>query len=127
MHDLNWYLNTARERHNIHSDNQLARILGIAAPSLFRWRQGQAWPKTKYMIELAHLCEVPEREALIDLMIWSDNDGRSIWKAISNQLKNVAVTGLIVFSVAHMAPTAKASTLSSISNTSENTMYIMTK
>ena len=98
MHSLDWYIDAAKTRNGIASDNQLSRKIGINASSIFQWRMGRAWPKEEFMLVLADLAGVSEETALTDLHIWSAKSARTkeIWQTIARKVGTTAATLAIV-------------------------------
>jgi len=70
MHPLSWYLDTAKQRQGIQSDNQLAQRLGISQSSVVLYRKGRAVPGEKRMLDLTGLCVSSPAVALLDRSLW---------------------------------------------------------
>lgn len=71
---LTEYLDLARERTGIPSDNRLSIALGVSQQSVVAYRRGTATPTPAKMVRLAHLAGVPAEVALLDRAAWQADD-----------------------------------------------------
>jgi len=91
---IDWYLDLAREKLGVPSDQQLAKRLGITGASLSAWRTKRAWPSEPNMLQLATWCEVSPDQALFELRAWinADNAAGHIWRKLAGW---AAAAGLV--------------------------------
>lgn len=68
------YLDRARTNAGLPSDNALAKLVGIANPSLIQWRRGLAIPTPARMVKLAQLAGVSPEVALLHRASWQADD-----------------------------------------------------
>lgn len=71
------YLDRARERSGILSDNRLAMLLGVAHTSLLGWRRSLSVPTPAKMVRLAELAGVSPEVALLHRAAWQADDQAS--------------------------------------------------
>lgn len=94
MRNIDHYLDAARARLDIRSDRQLAKTVGVSAPTLNGWRTKRAWPDDPAMCRLADLADVPRNVALIELNFWrAKGAARDVYKDL---LKIVAVLAISI-------------------------------
>lgn len=72
MRNLDWYLDTARERQRLASDHELSLWLGRSKGQVAQWRTKRCWPTGKVMVKLAAACDVPSGIALAELGTWKE-------------------------------------------------------
>src|SRR3990167_10061762 len=95
------YMDAARARHGLNSDRQLARQIGLSAPSVNSWRTKRAWPDDETMVRLADLAGIDLERALTDLNHWrAGPKARPIYERILARL----TAALIVLGVAIPSP-----------------------
>lgn len=73
------YLEQAKARAEIPSDNRLARRIGISSAALCQLKQGQSAPSARTLRELAHLAGIAEEEAALDLARWRAEREGATW------------------------------------------------
>lgn len=68
--DIGDYLDRARARLGIDSDNKLGREWGLSGVFVSEIRRKRKWPSDEKMVQLAALAGVDANKALLDLNIW---------------------------------------------------------
>ncbi|MGC2854196.1 helix-turn-helix domain-containing protein [Novispirillum sp. DQ9] len=87
MRQIDDYVDLAKTRNNITSDNQLARRMNINHSSISTWRNKKAWPAERTMLDLADLAGIPRTIALLELNYWrSVPEAQSTYKTILEEL-----------------------------------------
>lgn len=130
MHDLNWYLDTAKNRAGIASDAKLAQALGIAQPGVPKMRKGRHLPGARTMQRLAELARVPEEQAAADLALWHaerDPDARWMVENLERLFQRVSGTAaaLALLFVLTNPGTADAATNGERISANSRMVYIM--
>ncbi|MCC3859761.1 hypothetical protein [Pseudemcibacter aquimaris] len=69
-HDINWYMNTAKELNGLKSDRKLAIELGLANIAPWRHPDRHNVPSVSSMIKLAKLANMPIETALVHRDMW---------------------------------------------------------
>lgn len=113
MRSFNDYVEQAKDRAGIPSDNKLARRIGIASPSLCQLKQGQSVPSAKTLRELAGLAGIAEEEAALDLARWRAEREGATWMVQHYERMFRHITGgaaLILCLLLLLPSAAKAST-----------------
>lgn len=98
MKTVDDYCDAARSLHNIKSDRELARTLGLKPTSTNHWRTRRAWPGDAVMIRLADLAGLDPAQALLDLNRWRNDSAtvRSVYDRIAHRLAaTAAAIGII--------------------------------
>ncbi|WP_298334152.1 hypothetical protein [Asticcacaulis sp.] len=93
MRSIDDYLDAAKQRNNIPSDNQLCKAIGVSSPVVSCMRTRRNWPSDATMLRIAELAGVDPAEALIDLSIWRNgDDGRVqlVWAELKKKLTPIA-------------------------------------
>lgn len=123
MRTLNWYLDKAKENHDLKSDRSLSQALNAGANMVCQYRKLKSYPSPEMMIEIAKLADVPEEVALADLGYWShfDTKAASVYKKMADTMSEmkgmaagVGVLALISFGSPLGDTTAFASDLADI-------------
>ena len=83
---LTEYLDLARERAGIASDNALGRALGVSSPAMVAYRRGLSSPTPERMVKLAELAGVSPELALLHRMSWQA-DGMVSRDVVSRMLR----------------------------------------
>jgi hypothetical protein len=109
MRTIDWYMDTARARADIHSDNKLAARIGISGSGINQFRSKRAWPSDDTMIALAELAGVDPAQALMELNIWRAKSPKvaQTYEAMRAKLAAVAASLIVMIglaSPAHAAP-----------------------
>lgn len=97
--NLTEYLEAARARACLPSDNRLADALGIAHPSLLAWKRGHSIPTPERMVRLAELAGIPAELALIDRATWqADGEAsRAVMSRIRSAITSTAAASCLFF------------------------------
>ena len=81
------YLDLAKAKNNIKSNNELARVMGMSGTAISWIYTKKAKPTEDTMIKLADLAGVDKKIALIDLNIYrfeNNPELKNIWEEIKN-------------------------------------------
>lgn len=92
------YVDVARNRHNLKSNNEVARQIGIKGPSLVVLYNGKNLPSEGTMIKIASLAGIEPEKALIDLSLWRSAKNpalKSLWERIGNAAQKAALYTLL--------------------------------
>lgn len=70
MRDLSTYLDLAKLRQGLVSDNQLAIAWNVRRQSVHDYRNGIAMPRADKLLQLAEMAGIPAKEAYLEMMVW---------------------------------------------------------
>jgi transcriptional regulator with XRE-family HTH domain len=100
------YVEQAKTRAGIPSDNQLARRIGITSASLCQLKQNRSAPSGKTTRALAELAGIPEDEAALDLAMWRAEREGATWltEAYTRLFRHAAAPAILAALVA-ISPT----------------------
>lgn len=76
MRDLTTYLDLAKARQGLASDNQLAHAWQVRRQSIHDYRNGIAMPRGDKMLDLAEMAGIDAKEAYLEWSIWQADHGR---------------------------------------------------
>ncbi len=83
--DFETYVNLAKLKHNISSNNQVAKVVGISGASISNFIQKRSTPSPETTLKVAKLAGCDEKEVVLDLLI----DRFKEYKDVSNVLKDI--------------------------------------
>ena len=90
MNILN-YLETARQKAGLTSNNKLASFLGLSNAAISAIATGKTLPADDTMIKLANCANIPAETALVDLAIWRNKNNAAAVKAWQNVRAKIAL------------------------------------
>jgi hypothetical protein len=127
MQNIDWYLDTARSRNGITSDNKLGPKIGVSSPNISSFRNRKSWPSDETMFALAELAGVPAMVALADLNVWRAKSPRvqAAYMQLAEKLAHIAAMLLIAFGINQAAITLAEAEQPSVSNTHSASLFIM--
>lgn len=107
------YIDAARDKSVLDSDNKLNAVLLNKGPSVSTWRTGKSLPTPDKMAELARLGGNDQREALLRLDIWvaekkNQPHAVEIYRNILFTLQHAAAVLAVAFLFTFAAPTTDA-------------------
>ena len=103
MHNIDYYIDLAKEKTGVKSDIKLGKLLGFKTSAVSYWRTGRSWPSDTTMIKLADLAGIPKEQALLELAYWrSEGETQEVYKGLIKRLTGVFVlaffAGMLAFS-----------------------------
>jgi len=111
LHDIDWYLDRARDVRNLQSDRALGDMMNLSTMGISSWRTRRAWPEDDKMVTLCQLAKVPPEIGLLDLGRWRAKGMASeIWaRMLPRMAATLALPALVIFSLAFSPVPAFAS------------------
>lgn len=98
--DIDDYIDFAKEKQGLTSDNLLSQALGINRASISTWRKRKAWPSPDHMAHLAKLGGQDPDLAVLDLEIWrNEGPAKEIFISIAARLSAAAAVLAVVITV----------------------------
>lgn len=98
--DLDDYIDFAKEKQGLGSDNQLSAALGVKRAAVSTWRTRRAWPSPDHMAQLAEMGGQDPRQAILELEIWrNEGPAKEIYKSIAAQIASAAAVLAVVITV----------------------------
>jgi hypothetical protein len=101
MRDISFYIDTAKEKQGLKSDNELQRAMGYKGSQISFFRSGKSGISDDKMIQLARLGGHDETTALMDLNMWRASTP-AVQSAYANILQKLTHATL-VFAFATLA------------------------
>ena len=97
MRTILYYIEAAKERAGLASDNELTRRLGFSGKPVCHWRNGRTWPDDESMVALAELAGLDVQRALLDLNTWrcKSPKARSLYSEMAQRVLLV-VAGIVI-------------------------------
>lgn len=87
---LDDYIDAAKARNDLHSDNALNRYIGFSGNACHTWRTGKSLPTPDSIVTLAELAGLDPHLALVDLGLWiAKKDGKDHLAAVYRDLKEI--------------------------------------
>lgn len=105
MPSIDWYLDEARARAAIPSDNALSRRLGFQNQAVNHWRLRRAWPSDDAMMALAELAGVDPAKALLDLNTWRCKSER-VRDSYLALIAKISAAGILAYALSTTLPPA---------------------
>ena len=127
MRDINFYIDTAKEKQGLKSDNALNKALGFKGGMASFLRLGKTHLSDDKMIELARLGDLDETTALMDLNMWRASTP-AVQSAYANILQKLThatwVVAFVTLAVMGSSSETMASNLfSKVSTYDNNNIY----
>ncbi|OPZ78977.1 MAG: helix-turn-helix protein [Alphaproteobacteria bacterium ADurb.Bin438] len=124
MRNIEDYMNLAKRKQKITSNNKLGEAIGINSNSISMINRGFSLPTDENMIKLAELAGVPLEEAMIDLNIWrAERDNKpkvlNFWQDLA---KKIAILSTVFGFISLISFSTKASTTFEYSHKSCNSV-----
>ncbi len=101
MNTLRDYTDKIIARHNLKSQNEAAKEIGIAGASLSQFLSGKILPSEDTMLKIADLAGMPKEEALIDLNLWRSANNPEVAK-IWQRMAKMINPAMVVFAFINM-------------------------
>lgn len=96
MKTIDNYMDIAKEKNGLKSDNKLAHALGLKNASVSNWRTKKAWPADDTMVKLAELAEISPEQGLLELSYWrSEGKAKETYNKILTRL-TASLAGLMI-------------------------------
>lgn len=97
-------LDRAKEMRGLDSDRQLDRMLGYNCPMISQFKTRNVLPSKEKMIELAHLIDMPEQEALMWLGLWEaqkkhEEHAAAVYEKMLDLLKSAGKAAAVIVAV----------------------------
>ncbi len=87
---LDDYIDAAKAKHDLISDNALNRFMGFSGNACHTWRTGKSLPTPDSMVALAEAAGLDPHLALADLGLWNaKKDGKDRLAAVYRDLKRI--------------------------------------
>lgn len=83
--DFETYVNLAKVKHNISSNNKVAKVVGITTAAMSQFVTKRSTPSPETTLKVAKLAGCNEKEVVLDLLI----DRFKEYKDVSNVLKDI--------------------------------------
>lgn len=100
MRDFNWYVDTAKQKNNIKSNNKLALELNITGAALSILTQEKSVPSPETMVKISKLAGVEPSIALAERSVWmSTGEPKKAYTKILHSLQRVALSALLATAV----------------------------
>lgn len=83
------YVQLAKEKNNISSDNKLAKKINISSPAINNFMQGKSSPSPETVLKIASLAGIDEKKAIMDFLIDRYGKYEEVKKVLTDISKNL--------------------------------------
>lgn len=87
---LKKYIEIAKEKNNISSNNKLAKVVGVSGPAMTLFYNKKATPSPDTILKIGKLAGIDEKEILFDLLFDRFSKYQEVKKVLTD-LKNLTV------------------------------------
>lgn len=119
IRDIHFYLDTAKEKHNLKSDRQLGQALNYSGNQIFYLRKQSSNPSDEKMVAIAKMAGESTEIALLDLAMWRTHGvAKNTYASILQKISQVTamIIALVGFTLAPTPSHAAQQNIDNVSN-----------